>query len=107
MSKNPVASNRKESGQVLVLFAMALIGVTAMLALVIDGGNLYLQRRRMQNAADAAALAVVARMAELGGDDCHDAEYYALLTEYAITRNGADEVEALYLPDANWYVGGG
>ena len=46
-----------ETGQSMVLIALLMVGLIAMLGLVIDGGNAYVQRRRMQNAADAAALA--------------------------------------------------
>ena len=46
-----------ETGQSIVVIALMMVGLIAMLGLVIDGGNVYLQRRRMQNAADAGALA--------------------------------------------------
>ena len=41
----------------MVMFALALVGILAMVGLVIDGGYLYVQRRTAQSAADAAALA--------------------------------------------------
>jgi len=47
----------KEHGQSLVLVTLLLVGMVAMMGLIFDGGNAYLQRRRMQNAADAATLA--------------------------------------------------
>ncbi|HLZ28957.1 MAG TPA: pilus assembly protein TadG-related protein [Chloroflexota bacterium] len=47
----------KQSGQILVLFALGLLAITAMVGLVVDGGDIYVQRRTAQNAADAAALA--------------------------------------------------
>jgi Flp pilus assembly protein TadG len=47
----------REQGQSIVVIALLIVGLVAMLGLVIDGGNAYLQRRRMQNAADAGALA--------------------------------------------------
>jgi Flp pilus assembly protein TadG len=47
----------RESGQIIVLFALALLGLLAMIGVVVDGGTLYVQRRTAQNAADAAALA--------------------------------------------------
>ncbi len=50
-------SIREERGQTLVLFALALIAVIGIIALAVDGGYAYVQRRRMQYAADAAALA--------------------------------------------------
>ena len=48
---------RGQSGQILVLFTLALVAIVAMVGLVIDGGAAYAQRRAQQNAADLAALA--------------------------------------------------
>lgn len=44
-------------GQIVALFAVSLLAVVALLGLIFDGGNLYLQRRTAQNAADAGSLA--------------------------------------------------
>lgn len=46
-----------ERGQVLVLIVLALVGLIGITALVIDGGNAFLDQRKAQNAADSAALA--------------------------------------------------
>jgi hypothetical protein len=51
------AHARREDGQTLILFALAMPLFIALIALVLDGSNLFVQRRAMQNAADAAALA--------------------------------------------------
>lgn len=48
---------RSESGQALVLLAFSFIVLLAFAGLAIDGGILYTERRRAQNAADAAAMA--------------------------------------------------
>lgn len=48
---------RRQRAQILVLFAFALIPLAATVGLALDGGNLYLQRRTAQTAADAGALA--------------------------------------------------
>ena len=45
------------SGQVLVIFALALVAIVAMVGLVIDGGATFVQRRDQQNVADQAAMA--------------------------------------------------
>jgi hypothetical protein len=45
-----------------VLFALSLTGLLALMALVLDGGYLYVQRRTAQSAADAAALAAAAEL---------------------------------------------
>jgi len=66
-------ADQAERGQTLVIFVFAIIGLLAMLGLAIDGGNVFLERRRMQNAADAAALAGTRQLAELMCDDTIDA----------------------------------
>ena len=48
---------RKQSGQAVVLVAVAVLVLTAILALALDGGAIYLDKRQLQNAADSAALA--------------------------------------------------
>jgi Flp pilus assembly protein TadG len=49
---------RRQDGQTLILIALALPMLFAVVALVIDGAHLFVQRRSVQNAADASALAV-------------------------------------------------
>ena len=46
-----------QGGQTLVIVSVMAVVLIAFVALAIDGGNLYLQRRQMQTAADAGALA--------------------------------------------------
>ncbi|TMF11569.1 MAG: hypothetical protein E6I37_09135 [Chloroflexi bacterium] len=48
---------RKLAGQALVIFALAIMAITGLLVIAVDGGSIYLDKRRMQNAADAGALA--------------------------------------------------
>lgn len=47
----------REGGQILFIFALALVAIVAMTGLVLDGGSTFVQRRDMQNASDAAAMA--------------------------------------------------
>jgi hypothetical protein len=54
----------RQSGQMLVLLALALVALMAIAGLAIDGGMAIVERRRMQNAADAAALAATRLLAE-------------------------------------------
>jgi len=50
--------NRKyERGQALIVIVGAIIGLVALVALAIDAGNAFSDRRHAQNAADTAALA--------------------------------------------------
>lgn len=54
---------RQEQGQSIVLIAFGLAVLMAFMALAVDGGNVYAQRRQAQNAADAAAYAGGERLA--------------------------------------------
>ncbi len=51
------AKARSESGQIIVILALAFVGLLGFAALAIDTGMIYTDRRNDQNAADAAALA--------------------------------------------------
>jgi hypothetical protein len=66
--KNIEKSNTKtyssENGQTLVFVVLVLFVLFGMLALVLDGGMAYAQRRTAQNAADAGALAGVVYLCE-------------------------------------------
>ena len=48
---------REQQGQIIVLFAGALIALILMVGLVVDAGFAFAQRRTSQNAADFAAMA--------------------------------------------------
>jgi Flp pilus assembly protein TadG len=48
---------RRGEGQAIVIMALAMVAICGMLALAIDAGRLYFQRRLMQDAVDAGALA--------------------------------------------------
>ncbi len=54
---------RGSTGQALVVLALALPLFFSMCALVVDGANLMVHRRTMQNAADASALAAAQELA--------------------------------------------
>ena len=47
-----------DSGAVAVIVAIVLVALLGVAAIVVDVGSLYAERRQLQNAADAAALAV-------------------------------------------------
>lgn len=51
------ADRDRERGQILVIFALALVAIVAMVGLVIDGGSAFAQRRSQQNGSDLAAMA--------------------------------------------------
>jgi hypothetical protein len=57
-------SEAAERGQALVLFAFSLAALMGVMAMSVDVGLAYVERRNMANAADAAALAGAALLAE-------------------------------------------
>jgi len=57
-------TRRGERGQMIVLMAVALIVVVAVVALIIDGGNVFARQRIVQNGSDAAAESGAVIMAE-------------------------------------------
>lgn len=48
---------RRQAGQTLVIFALSIVFLLGMAGVAIDAGRFVTQRRFLQNAADAAALA--------------------------------------------------
>jgi hypothetical protein len=60
---------RSERGAVLVQVAIALVGLMALSAFVIDYGVMWVSRRQAQNSADAAAMAGAISMAFVDMDD--------------------------------------
>jgi hypothetical protein len=57
LSTEPISAAKQETGQALVYVTLAMIVILAMVSLAVDVGLTYAERRRMQNAADAGALA--------------------------------------------------
>jgi len=53
----PRTNRRHERGQIIVIFALALIAMIAMVGLILDGGAAFAHRRDEQTASDLAALA--------------------------------------------------
>ncbi len=57
-------ARRRSEGQILALFAGGAVLLILITGLVIDGGNVFLQRRDSQNSADISALAGTKRLAD-------------------------------------------
>ncbi len=62
------AKRTRETGQALVLIVLAVVGMVGFAALAIDGGMVYAERRRAQNAADAAVYAAALAGAQSKSD---------------------------------------
>jgi Flp pilus assembly protein TadG len=80
IARNRRQPGRDEGGQVIVVFAISLVAIVAMTGLVIDGGDTFLQRRTLQNAADTAAMA--------------GAYAYTMTTQLATSENWARQTAA-------------
>ncbi len=61
-------STSRSGGQVLVLFALILVGLLGLSALAVDYGGWLLEDRALQNAADSAALTGAAEFAQFTTD---------------------------------------
>jgi Flp pilus assembly protein TadG len=63
-----VHRDRRDRGQVLVIFVVALVAICGMVGLVLDGGSAFAQRRTEQNVADLAAMAGATAYLNTTGD---------------------------------------
>ncbi len=91
---------KRRGGNVIVLMALSTVVLLGMIGLSIDGGHLYVERRQMQNAADAGAYAGGYLMAK---GTTEDTAVLAAVHDYA-SRNG------LVSPSTNvhaWYTKAG
>ncbi len=86
----------QERGSILVYFALLLVVILGFGAIALDGSNAFVVQRRMQNAADAAALAG-ARLLAIGSS-YNEIDY--AVNELA-TSNGADQVSWEFAEDGN------
>jgi hypothetical protein len=81
-----------ERGQSMVVLLLSMGLIVASLALATDGGRAYLERRRLQTAADAGALAG-AKILALGGSE---SQATGAANEYATQFNGAAVVDVSF-----------
>lgn len=87
--------NHFERGQALIVVALVIVGLVGMVALAVDGGNVFSDRRKAQNAVDAAALAsAYARIK--GGDVIGAALESAAQNGY--DNNGVSNIISVYTP---------
>ncbi|MDI6872305.1 MAG: pilus assembly protein TadG-related protein [Bacillota bacterium] len=79
-----------ERGQIIVLVAILMLGLVAVVGLVTDGGLVFSQRRDLQNAADAAALAGAMQIDE----NAYRASGAVVLEEGAARQAAVEYLEA-------------
>ncbi|MBF6600947.1 MAG: VWA domain-containing protein [Dehalococcoidia bacterium] len=80
--KSPARSNTRESGQVVVLFALLTFVIIALMGLAADVGRLYVVRAQLSRAVDAAALAGAKELPDVNRADASARAY--------LTANEAD-----------------
>ena len=79
-----------ERGQVMVFVAILMMGLISVVGLVTDGGIVFSQRRDLQNAADAAALAGAMQI---------DEKAYRSSGQVVLDERAAREAAVQYIQD--------
>lgn len=90
---------KPERGQALIVIAIAIVVLAGVMALVVDGGNTFLDRRNAQNAADSAALA--AALARVRGGQNPVSVALASAAQNGYGNNGVSSVVTINIPPAS------
>ena len=93
------------AGQILVLFVVALFAIIAMVALVIEGSNLFAQQRIAQNGADAASNAGTIIVAESLSGKSRTQHHVFDAVDKAATKNNLTSYQAEYTDDFGAPIG--
>jgi Flp pilus assembly protein TadG len=82
--------HRREDGQALVMVVFAMLTIMAVAMVVVDGGHAFVEKRSLQNAVDAAALAAAGKL-PTNGSACTGACLVSVETtaEQYLAYNGA------------------
>jgi len=92
------ATEGPDQGAIAVLVAVMIVALLAFAALAVDAGALYSQRRQMQTAADAAALAGVQELPASPAEAMSVADVYAL-TNLAEADDRTFNIEQTFVPN--------
>jgi Flp pilus assembly protein TadG len=88
-----------ESGQALIIIVLAIVALAGMAGLVVDGGNVFLDRRNAQNAADSAALA--AALTRSRGGQNVKATALSSAAENGYNNDGSSSIVEVNYPPAS------
>lgn len=95
-TNHPTGRITRSEGQAIVLVVLALVALLAMAGLVIDGGNLFAQQRRVQNWTDASANAgAVQLLRRLIGVPGTDEEWDQRVVDAVYESIATDGLEAV------------
>ena len=81
-------AQKRQQGQVMVLFLLAIFAIIGMVGLVLDGGSVFAQRRDQQTAADLAAMAGAAAYLNATGTADQRQTYAEGVANSVATANG-------------------
>lgn len=98
--KRPIEKTRAEKGQALVIIVLAIVGIVGFAALAIDGGMVYAERRRAQNAADSAVYAAALAAAQKKTDTEGANNAYKQATLNGFTTGSGTTVQVNHPPVA-------
>jgi Flp pilus assembly protein TadG len=85
----------RQRGAVMVLFVIALVAIIGMAGLALDGSHAMLNKTRLQNTVDAAALSAAKTLDDTGDVVLAEAEAFAMFANNAAVA-GHDEIAAAY-----------
>lgn len=88
----------KERGQALIIIVLAMVGLAGMAGLVVDGGNLFLDRRNAQNAADSAALAAALTRIRGGAGQNLSTSALSSAAQNGYDNNGTSNIVEVHHP---------
>jgi len=92
----PLRRAGRERGAVMVLFVIALVAIIGMAGLALDGGHTLLNKTRLQNMVDAAALSAAKILDDTGDEILADADARDMFVRSA-TTGGNGEIGQAYL----------
>lgn len=98
INRSLLANRKNEKGQAMILVVFSIIGLIGMAALAIDGGNAYVDSRRAETAASAAALA--GATARIEGRNWRDAALTAA-SDNGYNNDGITNTVELNTPPIN------
>ncbi len=100
-----MTDHSRQKGQALALLAIALAAIVAGVAVVVDGGYAYAQRRASQNAADFAAMAGTRLIGQARTNSSVSGGQVRSAVDTSLTSNGASLVSGTYIDEDGQAIG--